>query len=189
LSYAYRLDAVASDIAAGIGAKGVGDVWQGGSVAPGSYAPVVVGGQDRTRRIVPRQWGVPSQPGHDHTVTHVRNLTSPFWIGTLRHTQFRCLVPVTRFHGAVTGSGGQRRWISVRSSSIFAFAGIWRDSEVPSYAVLTTEGNVLMASAKIMTMPVILHPEDYSEWLGADWKQAQRLVSPYPSQLMHIQAE
>jgi putative SOS response-associated peptidase YedK len=49
--------------------------------------------------MVPRQWGVPPPQSHslrvEHPVTHVRNLDSPFWIGTLRHTQFRCLVPMT----------------------------------------------------------------------------------------------
>jgi putative SOS response-associated peptidase YedK len=189
LSHTYRLDAAAPDIAVALGADPGGDVWQSGGVMPGSYAPVVITGQDRTRRMVPRQWGVPAQPGRDYIVTHVRNLVSPFWIGTLRHTQFRCLVPATRFQGANAGKGSSPPWLSVPSSPVFAFAGIWRDSEVPSYAILTTDSNVLMASTRLTTMPVILHPEDYGEWLGADWKQARRLVSSYPSQLMHLQAE
>ena len=180
----YRLDAPAQQIAAALAADASGDVWQGGSVAPGGYAPVVVQGQDRVRRLVPRQWGVPPPPGGSHVITHLRNLASPFWIGTLRHTQFRCLVPATRFPG-VGGARGAR-W-TVPSSPVFAFAGFWRDSEVPSFAILTTDGHAGSDAAQPLTMPVILHPEDYSAWLGDDWKQAQRLVSPYPPQLMRLE--
>lgn len=176
----YRLDATAAQIAQALGADAGGDLWQSGHVEAGSYAPVVIGGPDQVRRLVPRQWGVPPPPRGNHAVTHLRNLASPFWIGTLRHTQFRCLVPATGF-GGTTGA-----WFSVASSPVFAFAGIWRDSEVASFAILTTAANVLLASARLTAMPVILEPADYAAWLGADWKQAQRLVSTYPSQLLRM---
>jgi putative SOS response-associated peptidase YedK len=181
----YRLDAPANQIAAALGANPDGDVWAGGYVAPGHFAPVVIRGEDGARHLVPRQWGVPPPPKGDHVVTNVRNLASPFWIGTLRHTKFRCLVPATRFQewGGTKGARTQH-WFSVPSTPVFAFAGIWRDSEVASFAVLTTEANALVAPVHPKAMPVILHPEDYELWLAGDWKQAQRLASPFPSQLM-----
>jgi putative SOS response-associated peptidase YedK len=48
---------------------------------------------------------------------------------------------------------------------VLAAAGIWRDSEIPSFAILTVEA-----------MPVILHPQDHGTWLHADFKLARRLV-------------
>ena len=193
MSLLYRLDATAEEIGRRFHADPGRDPWTGGDVAPGSYAPVIVRTADRVRRIVPRQWGVPPPPRQlllgGAPVLTVRNLESPFWIGTLRHTQFRCLVPVTAFGlgGTVAGTRGQS-WFTLPSSPIFAFAGIWRDSEVPSFAILTCETNRLVGANGATAMPVLLHAEDHDAWLEADWKQAQKLVAPFPSQLMAMHA-
>jgi putative SOS response-associated peptidase YedK len=118
-------------------------------------------------------------------VHNVRNLDSPFWVGTLRHTEFRCLVPVTSFMewGGVKGNRTQH-WFTVPSEPVFAFAGIWRDSEVPSFAFLTCDPNPLVGAVHDKSMPVILNPWDYDRWLNADWAKARGLVDPFPSQLM-----
>jgi putative SOS response-associated peptidase YedK len=63
-----------------------------------------------------------------------------------------------------------------------------RDSEVPSFAFLTTDANPLVGSVHPKAMPLILHPEDYESWLAADWKRASHLVAPFPSQLMHMES-
>jgi putative SOS response-associated peptidase YedK len=182
----YRLDAPAHAIAAALGADAGGDVWQGGDVAFGTYAPVVIRVPDRGRMMVPRLWGVPPPPGREHPLASLRNLESPFWIGTLRHTQFRCLIPVTAYRGA-TASPDAKGWYSVPSAPIFALAGIWRDSEIPSFAIVSTEPNALAEANRAKVMPLILHPQDYGLWLTGDWKQAQRLVSSFPSQLMRME--
>lgn len=158
MASAYRLDADAAQIAAALGADSARDVWSGGLVAPGAYAPVAIRDKDRGRILVPRLWGVPPPPRGEHIVPFVRNLDSPFWIGTLRHTQFRCLVPMTAFHAR----GG---WMEDRARPVLAAAGIWRDSEIPSFAILTAEA-----------MPVILKPQDFGTWLHADFKLARRLI-------------
>jgi putative SOS response-associated peptidase YedK len=160
----YRLDAPAAAIARALGADGGDDPWEGGAVVPGGYAPVVIGGKGGSRSIVPRQWGVPPPPRGEHVVIHVRNLASPFWIGTLRHTEFRCLVPATGFLS-------RRVWHGWPGRPVMAFAGIWRDSEVPSFAILTAQ-----AGPGAPVLPVILPPEHYRRWLSEDWKQAQGLV-------------
>jgi putative SOS response-associated peptidase YedK len=167
----YRLDATAAQIGTALGADPAGDVWAGGGVAPSGYAPVAVRGKGGTRYLVPRQWGVPPPPRGTHVVTHVRNCESPFWIGTLRHTQFRCLVPATAFRGGAS-------WFGVPDAPVFAFAGIWRDSEVPSFAILTIPGDGLYPTEAVTSLPVILRPADYGLWLSADWKLAQDLVAP-----------
>ena len=166
----YRLDAPAAAIGAALGADPGKDVWQRGSVIPGSFAPVVLSGKDRARYIIPRLWGVPPPPRGGHAVTHVRNLESPFWIGTLRHTEFRCLVPATAFCAT---RGGRAQWLAVPDQPVIAFAGIWRDSEIPSFAIVTTEGSL----GGIVSLPLILPREHWHEWLCGDWKRAQRLVT------------
>ena len=69
---AYRLDADASEVAAALRADPAGDIWPGGAVAPGGYAPVVISDRDHGRHIVPRQWGVPPQPRGRQVVPFVR---------------------------------------------------------------------------------------------------------------------
>jgi putative SOS response-associated peptidase YedK len=184
----YRLDVPANQIAATFGADPGLDPWPGDYVAPGKFAPVVVQGKE-ARRLVPRVWGVPPPPkiaaGGGRPVHNVRNLDSPFWAGTLRHTEFRCLVPVTSFMewGGVKGMRTQH-WFTLPSEPVFAFAGIWRDSEVPSFAFLTCDPNPLVGAVHPKAMPVILNPWDYDRWLNADWADARKLVDPFPSQLM-----
>lgn len=193
----YRLDSAARDIARLFRADPGVDPWAGDYVAPGKFAPVVVQGKGG-RLLVPRLWGVPPPPKialeGGKPVYNVRNLDSPFWIGTLRHTEFRCLVPVTSFMewgGVPKAEAGSSKkparvqhWFSLPSEPVFAFAGIWRDSEVPSFAFLTCEPNPLIGAANANSMPVILAPEDHDRWLGGDLMVARALACPFPSQLM-----
>jgi len=155
---AYRLAANAAQIAAATGAQALGDVWPGGEVIAGGYAPVVIADKTQGRHLIPRQWGVPPPPRGEHLVPFVSNLDSPFWIGTLRHTQFRCLVPMTHFR-----KGAQ--WFT-HDQALFICAGIWRDSEIPSFAILT-----------VGAMPVILTPDNFAVWLHADIKLARKLIA------------
>lgn len=186
----YRLDAPASAIAATFGAEAGDDPWTGDYVAPARPAPIIVSdGRGGSRRYLrPKLWGVPPPPQGDRPVTTVRNLESPFWIGTLRHAELRCLVPATAF-ALWSGPAGakKQRWFSVPSQPVFAFAGILRQGEDwPCFAILTTDANRLVEHHNPGAMPVILHPEDYSRWLSGEWRDAVRLAAPYPSQLMTV---
>jgi putative SOS response-associated peptidase YedK len=188
----YRLDAPANQIAYVFDAEQGADPWDGGYVAPGKFGPVITTRQAtshrRERVMRPMHWGFPPPPRGDRLVTNVRNLESPFWIGTLKHTELRCLVPVTQFQEWSGEKGAkQQHWFSLPSAPLFAFAGIWRDiTEAPVFAFLTTEPNELVRPVHPKAMPLILHPEDYDVWLNADWKDAQKLVAPFPSQLMAV---
>ncbi len=191
----YRLDASAAQIASTFAADPGHDPWEGGYATPGQFAPVVIGTRDRGRMMVPRLWGVPPPPAAalagGAPVTQVRNLESPFWIGTLRHSEYRCLVPVTAFQlwsQASDPQTGKRiaHLFSLPATPIFALAGIWRDSEVLSFALLACEPNRLVGATNPRTMPVILHAEDHEAWLRADWRIARKLVAPFPSQLMQV---
>jgi putative SOS response-associated peptidase YedK len=205
----YRLDAPARAIAAAFHARAGADPWAGGRVAPGSFAPVVTAGREfiagprpagkrLERRMIPRLWGVPPPPSAtdaSRAVLTVRNPDSPFWIGNLRNSEFRCLVPATMFMVWGKGIDAQgkrlRHWLACADQPLFAFAGVWKDSEVPSFALLTCEANALLRRAGRETMPVILpdDPQVQDDWLYADWKRASRLIAPYASSLMHDRAE
>jgi len=177
----YRLDAPAADIAATFGADPGRDPWQRGTVLPGSFAPVVLAGPGGTRRLVPRLWGVPPPPRGVAPVTHLRNPDSPFWIGTLRHTEFRCLIPATSL--AITRAG-RTHWMTLTDTPLLALAGVWRDAEVPAYAIVTTDG----ALGGYGSIPLILPREHWHAWLRAAWPQARRLLTLGASPLALVPA-
>ena len=54
------------------------------------------------------------------------------------------------------------------------------------FAFLTCAPNPLVAPLHPKAMPVILHEADYQAWLTADWMEAAKLVTPFPSQLMAV---
>lgn len=208
----YRLDASAPVFARAFDAILGEDQWGGGYVAPGKFAPIITAGREfiagprpsgpKPRpRIIPRYWGVPPPPGtvdgNDPTrgVTTVSNVDSPFWIGNLRNAEFRCLIPATAFMewGAGRTPDGQRRrnWFGVSDQPVFAFAGVWKDSEVPSFAILSCPSNALLKNASRQTMPVILpaDPAAHHIWLHGSWKRAEHLVTPYSSSMMRVRGD
>lgn len=198
----YRLDCPADRIARHFGARAGDDPWAGGTVSPMQFAPVLTTGReavagprgaDQPLRIVPRQWGVPPPPSAGETgrgVLSVRNPDSPFWIGNLRNSEFRCLVPATAVieWGRTDPTTGKRRqlWLGCTDQPLFALAGVWKDSEVPSFALLTCEPNAVWRAAGRDTMPVILpaDPRVWLTWLRGEWKRAAELLVPYPSSLL-----
>ncbi len=196
----YRLDTSASEIARTFDADRGNDPWNGGYIVPGRPAPVILRSNKGDRYLAPRIWGVPPpqsfttalQNSDYRPVTTVRNVESPFWIGTLRHTEFRCLVPVTALQfwsdnpDPLSGKRSQYS-VKVPAEPVFALAGIWRDSEVVSFAYLTTEPNSLIGDVYSKSMPVILAQEDHELWLTADWDVAKNVIQPYPSQFMDMQ--
>jgi len=200
----YRLDAPAAAIAAQFGAPAGADPWAGGHVAPGQFTPVITAGREaiagpgspsrQPRRMVPRLWGVPPPPsaGADarRGVLSVSNPDSPFWIGNLRNAEFRCLVPATSFMvwGAGIDSEGRRirHWFAPSDQPLCAFAGVWKDSEVPSFALLTVPANAALRAIGQAAMPAILppHPGAHELWLRAGWDRAAPLLAPYSSSLL-----
>jgi len=204
----YRLDATARDVALVFGAEAREDPWAGGHVAPGGFAPVITAGREAIagprpggpapRRMTPRLWGVPPPPsvphsgmnGSRHGILSVCNLDSPFWIGNLRNREFRCLVPATAFMewGRPSPVDGKRRqsWFACADQPIFAMAAVWKDSEVPSFALLACEANAALKAVGRETMPVILPPQPkaWALWLNGGWDRAKGLVAPYSSSLM-----
>ena len=158
-------------------------------MSPGEFAPIVTRSQKTAQRFIrPVVWGYPapgaegiSPSGQVRWVPNVRNTESPFWIGNLRHSELRCLVPATSF---MLRGGGKAHWYAVPDQPILAMAGIWRDlTDMPVFAIVTTEASGLAKQAGASTMPVILEAGQSDHWLSADWKDVQGLVAPYAGSL------
>ncbi len=198
----YRLDCPAAQIAAHFGAAAGNDPWAGGTIGPMQFAPVLTAGREfiagprherQPLRMIPRQWGVPPPPAAGEAgrgVLSVRNPDSPFWIGNLRNSEFRCLIPATAVMewGRVDPVTTKRRahWFACADQPLFTMAGVWKDSEVPSFALLTCEPNAAWRHAGREAMPVILpgDPALWGKWLRGEWNEAVALLEPYSSSLI-----
>lgn len=192
----YRLDCSAADIAARFGARPGDDPWAGGYVAPGKFAPVVTAGRDFIAgprpagqrlepRIVPRLWGVLPPPSADdpmRRITTVRNPDSPFWIGNLRNSEFRCLIPATSvmLWGSGTDYEGRRlkHWFAPAGGGVLALAGVWKDEEVPGFALLVcdAQGAAKEAGCKAMPLPLPNSVGAWHDWLHGGWDRVRRHV-------------
>ena len=201
----YRLDARAAEIAATFAARQEDDPWERGHIAPGAFAPIVTAGREfiagprpalaPPRRIIPRLWGVPPPPSAGElgrSVLTVRNPDSPFWIGNLRNSEFRCLVPATGWMewGRTDPATGKRRqvWLGCADQPLFAFAGVWKDSEIPSFALLTCAAGAALRAEGCATMPVVVPPDPaaWRIWLSGAWDCAAALLAPYSSSLLTL---
>jgi len=77
----------------------------------------------------------------------------------------------------------------------FAFAGIWRDfngnyggehRDLVTSSMVTTTPNELVRDTHPDRMPVILHREDYEDWLTGEPDAAFALIRPFPAEDMVI---
>lgn len=196
----YRLDAPARDVARHFGARAGDDPWAGGYVAPGSFAPVITAGREfvagprlerQPRRMIPRLWGVPPPPSAGDTgraVLTVRNPDSPFWVGNLRNSEFRCLLPATcwfEWGAGIDVEGRRERYrVTCTDQPLFAFAAVWKDAEVPCFALLTCPASAPLRRLGRERMPVVLPASTAAQdqWLRSGWDKAQALIAPYPAE-------
>ncbi|MGL5837284.1 MAG: SOS response-associated peptidase family protein [Sphingorhabdus sp.] len=186
----YRLDVGSAAIAQTFDVEAGRDAWEGGPISPGQFAPVIArAGKQGERLIRPMHWGYPAPGQSSHFagsdpirwVSTVRNLESPFWIGNLRHSELRCLIPATSFS---VGTGKKRDWYHISDAPTFAFAGIWCDlTDMPVFAILCTEAAKEFSN---VSMPVILPASVQNEWLSVDWKTARALVRPSSAHRLDI---
>lgn len=210
----YRLDAAAAALAAHFGARvDPDDPWAGGVIAPGSFAPVITAGREfvagprprssseavARQRLTPRLWGVPPPPSAadgNRAVLSVRNPDSPFWIGNLRNSEFRCLIPFSAFmewDGRASGGTDHegrrlRHWFAPEAAPLAAFAGVWKDSDVPGFALVTCRASGPVRQIGRDTAPVVLdNAEAQQTWLHAEWDRARTLIAPDHTRLRTVE--
>jgi putative SOS response-associated peptidase YedK len=145
-----------------------------GDVYPGGHGMVVR--EDEGRRILQSMtWGFPlpqkskktGQPIKPKPVNNIADLTSFMWRFVAPRPEHRCLIPLTGFCEAEGDAGAKTRtWFSVKDRPIFAWAGLWKNSDEwgPVYSGLMTDCNAAVRPVHDR-MPVLLHEEDYDLWL------------------------
>ena len=105
----------------------------------------------------------------------------------------RCLIPADGFYEwQRRGGRKQPYYFQLKDGGPFAFAGLWERWQgaggrpVETCTILTTEANELLRTVHDR-MPVILHPEEYPLWLGADARERgllRDMLRPYPAEEM-----
>lgn len=115
-------------------------------------------------------------------------LERPLFRGSLARQ--RCLIPADGFYEwqATGGRSKQPMYIHLRDGGMFAFAGLWTWSEElgPTYAIVTTRPNGVMAPIH-NRMPALLRREHEELWLDpsvTDPAEVLSLLQPYPDELI-----
>lgn len=106
----------------------------------------------------------------------------------------RCLVPASGFYEWQKREGyKQPYYVVMKDLAPFAIAGLWEHWEggdgsvIESCTLLTTTPNELVKPIH-NRMPVIIHPQDYDDWLGRDTDRGllMHLLRPYPADEMLV---
>lgn len=184
------------------------------NIAPTLTAPVVKAGESgREMRLY--RWGLIPSWANDASVgqrlINARADTAPeksaFKAAFARR---RCLVPATSFFewreecpeeqslfpmdppAKAAKPVKQPYLFRLAEGDVFAMAGLWEfwrtpeGEAMPSYTVLTTEPNEMVADYHDR-MPVILSPDRYDAWLDPELPMAQALAEilpPFPAEQM-----
>lgn len=164
------------------------------NVAPTSVMPVARVNEDGKRILEPMYWGFmgwkPKEGYKPFTPINTRDdkiMKSRMWKGPFLNK--RCIIPANGFY-EWTGSKGNKtpHYIYPTQGKLMGFAGIYSElapEGAPvgiSYSVITTDPNKVMEDIHDR-MPVILHPEEFDDWLNPDNDDPDFLkdfLKPYP---------
>ncbi len=176
------------------------------NVAPTTHQPVIVirlTKEHAEREMVLMRWGM--VPHSAKSIADFKGfstinaraetlMNSAMW--RLPFQRRRCLVPADGFYEweKIAPKTKQPYAFMMADEKPFAFAGLWdawKDEQgdwLQSYAIITTTPNELTATAH-NRMPVILHPDDYEQWLmSVDGERPPvELLRPYPADEMKAQ--
>lgn len=169
--------------------------WDIGNAGPGKVFPKYQGivARDDGGEIVcnAMTWGFPrilkskrtGEPLKPVAVNNARSekLDSPFWAASARNPANRCLIPVSAFAEAM-GKKGQMTttWLSLPDTPMFVCAGLWRESAEwgRCYTMVMCNNRPDLAYVHDR-MPVILHPDNYENWLSAPLDDIMNLCEPW----------
>jgi putative SOS response-associated peptidase YedK len=161
-------------------------------VTPAGPIAIVRQGNNSVRHFALVRWGfVPSwakeiQPKPLINARSETILEKPSFKHAIRRR--RCLIPADGFYeweGDVPGK--KKPWYIHRPDhSLMAFAGIWEHwmgpdgSELETAAMITTAANALVETIHPRS-PVVIHPENFADWLDVrndDAKHLEPLMQP-----------
>ncbi len=136
-----------------------------------------------------RKTGKPLKP---KPVNNARfdKLDSFFWKRTATDPHHRCLIPTARYAEAVGPDGAMTEtWLSVKDQPIFAWAGLWSNSDEwgKVFTGVMTDNAPELAHIHDRS-PVILDPQDWDIWLTAPLEHLYRFDRPYPADRMIVDA-
>jgi len=184
----YTMRGSAAEVAGLFGARATEGANAASDIYPGYNGLVVADGAVRSMT-----WGFPltlkgknGLPLKPRPVNNTRadKLDSFMWRDSFINR--RCLIPVSQFAEAEGPKGAMTRtWFSLPDQPIFAVAGIWRDSEEwgPVYSMVMTEACIHVADVHAR-MPVILRPDNWSQWILGPPSEAKELCVPYGGEMM-----
>lgn len=122
-------------------------------------------------------------------VNNIADLHKSMWIGCARKPEWRCLIPLTGFAEAEGPKGGKTRtWFTVKGQPIFAWAGLWRESAEwgPVYSGIMTDCNEAIRPVHDR-MPVLLHPDEYDQWLHGSFDDIAALQARcFPDEMIEM---
>lgn len=189
----YRLDTSANQIEDEFAAMrppglNAGEV----EVYPGARG-LVVRAEVGARVIQAMTWGFPmklkgmKEGSKPRAVNNIANVDAFPWKFIAGRPENRCIIPLTGFCEAEGAKGSKTRtWFSLPDRPIFAWAGMWKESEEwgPVYSGLMTDCNELVANVHDR-MPVLLHREEYDRWLRGSLDDVREFQNRcFPPELM-----
>lgn len=155
------------------------------NVAPTQTMPVAT-----ERGLALMRWGLVPRWAKDEKIGYrlisARSesvFEKPIWKAIIMRK--KCLVPANGFYEWQRRAGGKQPfYIHPKDQELFMFAGVWESwhhegAWVDTYSILTTTPNREMKDIHDR-MPVILHKEDWAQWLEADRREdIEPLLVPY----------
>ncbi len=156
------------------------------NIAPTQYVPVITNEQPRQLSML--KWGlVPSWAKEEAIGNKMINARAD---GLAEKPSFRnafkrrrCIVPASGFYEWQKGEGKTKTpmFIHLKDQDVFGLAGLWevwnsaQGDEVHTFTIITTDANEFMAPIH-NRMPVILHKQDYDQWLEPKEVRAESLL-------------
>lgn len=95
----------------------------------------------------------------------------------------RCLIPASAYAEAVGPSGAMTTtWLSIKDEPVFAWAGLWRESDEwgRCYTGVMTDNAPELADIHDRA-PVIIERHDWETWLHAPLPELYRFDRPFPA--------
>ncbi len=169
------------------------------NIAPSQHVPTVIN-DGYKRKISFLRWGLIPSWAKDESIgmktINARAETiseKPSFRDSFRSK--RCLVPADGFiEWARNTKEKIPKYINLKSRELFGMAGIWAEwnsdgQSIQTFSIVTTEANDLIGKVH-HRMPVILNPENYSNWLDptASSSQLKSLLVPFPSEKMNVRS-